>query len=325
MNSVNTPIISIIVPVFNTEEYLVRCLDSIINQSIKNIEIIISNDLSTDHSENIILDYMKKYDVIKYLIMQSKGFSGGARNLALNNAAGRYVGFVDSDDWVDTMMFEKMINMIEKTNADIAVCGVATEYGGMRDSMNRYDYKYENVIEGKMALDALTQLYNQDISISSIVCNKIYRRKYIEENQFTFLTNNYNDDDVFNFLCFLNVGKVAITPHTYYHYYQRNNSLMHCFSNKNIDDFIKAFNTVKNYLNQKNIYKTYQDNYFAYFEKCLTSVLNVLISTESNSAKQSEFFNYLLSNIKSNFLLNDYINYVGVHRIRRFLTTSFKR
>src|SRR5476651_2653123 len=101
-----SPIISVIVPVFNTADYLTRCLESIISQSIDNIEIIIVNDMSTDNSEEIILAYTNKYDFIKYFKMQSKGLAGGTRNLGLNYVTGKYIAFVDSDDWIDKTMFE---------------------------------------------------------------------------------------------------------------------------------------------------------------------------------------------------------------------------
>jgi glycosyltransferase involved in cell wall biosynthesis len=314
----NIPIISIIIPVFDTEKYLARCLESVINQNIKNIEIIICNDMSTDHSEEIILEYVNQYDYIKYFKMKSKGLAGGTRNLGLENVSGKFIGFVDSDDWIDPTMFEEMINLCEKSNADIAVCGVITEYDD--SSVMRYQYKLENVIDGKIALELLTRQPNQDISISAIVCNKMYRTQFIKDHHYAFMMNNFNDDDVFNFLCFLNVDKVAIVPNTYYHYYQRQGSLMHHFSRKHIDDLIEGFSVIKRYLDSINCYESYKTIYYAYFEKTLASVLNVLMVMETDIAKQNEYINYLFAMSRDILISADYINYFGVQRIKRFLT-----
>src|SRR5258708_2159977 len=108
----NSPAISVIMPVFNTDKYLARSLDSIINQTIKDIEIIVINDISTDNSEKIILEYAQHHPCIKYFKMKEKGFSGGARNLGLQHVNGKYVAFVDSDDWIDTMLFEKALSTL---------------------------------------------------------------------------------------------------------------------------------------------------------------------------------------------------------------------
>lgn len=324
MNTIK-PILSVIIPVFNTENYLARCLDSIINQSIKNIEILVSNDLSTDNSEKIILDYVKRYDFIKYFKMQSKGGAGGARNLSLDHVSGQYIGFVDSDDWVDTLMFEKLINSIENSNADIAICGIITEYNNLHDSVMRYEYASDNVIDGKLAFELLTRKSNNDVYITPMISNKVYTTKFIKDNKYTFLSNTCNEDDVFTFICFLNVEKVAITANTYYHYQQRANSITHSFSNKNMDDLINGFSIIKNYLDSTNSYQLYKGNYYAFFEKCLESVLNILMDTEPNEILQNNYINYLFSKSQNSLIINDYIEYVGAKRIKKFLMPSLTR
>lgn len=326
MNSnLEEPILSIIIPVFNTEKYIARCLDSLINQSLKKIEIIIVDDLSTDNSSVIISMYIKRYSFIRYYKMESKGSAGGARNLGIINAKGKYIGFVDSDDWVDTMMFDKMINAAEKSNADVAMCGVLSEFGSIHESVKRHEFIVENIIEGKAAFELLTRYSNQDITISPIVCNKIYRSKLIKDNQYSFLVNNYNDDDVFNFICLLNINKLIIIPNTYYHYFQRQDSIMHLFSTKHIDDFIIGYSALKDYLDKKNCFELVKANYYSYLELNLAALFNILISSEPDPAKQMKHIHYLLNKIKGSVMLSDYIDYVGVKRIIKFLIPSFKR
>ncbi|MCG3168384.1 MAG: hypothetical protein POELPBGB_04189 [Bacteroidia bacterium] len=313
------PLISIIVPVFNTELYIERCLDSLINQSLKDIEIIVVDDMSTDNSGKIVQAYSEKYHFIKYFKMKSKGLAGGSRNLGLKNASGYYIGFVDSDDWIDTMMYEKMGITLEKSHADIAVCGVLREYESYYDTEFRYKYQFQNIIEGKAALELLCRSHNQDISISSIVCNKLYRVELLRNNDITFLSNSINEDEVFNFLCFLNAKKIAIIPDTYYHYYQRQNSITHEFSKRHIDDLLHGIRIIKLHLESTGLYELNRKNYYSFFEKSLSFVLSSLITHEQNSAIQNEYIKYLFKKSSDTIDLNEYLDYIGASRLRKFL------
>ena len=319
MKSELIPIISIVIPVYNSELYLKRCLDSVLSESLKSKEIIIVNDMSTDHSEEIILQYAKHYCQIKYLTMKSKGFAGGSRNLALKTARGKYIGFLDSDDWVDTCMYKKIVSAMERSSADIGVCGVLREYESRYEVTHRYVYEIENVLEGRYAFDILCKRYNQDVSISSIVCNKVYRAEFLKRYELSFLVKNSNEDDVFNFICFLNAAKVVITPNTYYHYYQRWNSITHSFSKKNLDDLIVAFATIKQYLVNNDIYKAFSNHFYSFFEKTFSFVLEMLITSEPNNIRQNEYIKYFISKCNCVFTISDYIEYFGAKRLRNIL------
>ena len=111
--------ISIIVPIYNTEKYLQRCIESLINQTYQNLEIILVNDGSTDNSEKICAKYKKTDNRIK-VFSKVNGGQSSARNLALENITGDYIGFVDSDDWIALDTYEYLMNIIEKNSADIA-------------------------------------------------------------------------------------------------------------------------------------------------------------------------------------------------------------
>ncbi len=126
--------VSIIVPVFNTEAYLKKCLDSLVKQTYKNIEIILINDGTMDNSEKIILKYKEKYPgIIRYYKQKNKG-QGAARNLGIKKAKGEYITFVDSDDYVDKNMIDKMISM----QADIVICDILKEENDKTIYFNNY-------------------------------------------------------------------------------------------------------------------------------------------------------------------------------------------
>lgn len=115
----NNPKISIIVPVYNVEKYLSKCLNSLINQTLAELEILCVNDGSTDNSAKILADFAKMDSRIKVFFQENSGQSA-ARNLAIERATGEYLGFVDSDDWVDLDYFEKLYNTAKKYDCDIA-------------------------------------------------------------------------------------------------------------------------------------------------------------------------------------------------------------
>ena len=310
---------SIIIPVFNTEKYLNRCISTLVSQSEKNIELIFVDDLSTDNSKGIILSAQKQYSNIRYIQLEEKKFAGGARNVGISEAKGQYIGFVDSDDWVDTNMLKKMTSSLQKTGADIAICGVKTEFDSPFEQSSRYCYEFENVISGKLALDIMSREFFMDISISPIVCNKIYKRQFLHSNAISFIENNYNEDDVFNYMAFLRAQNVVIVPDTFYHYYQRQDSITHTFSKKHIDDLLLAFNYLKEYLIKNKQYKERQRAFHAFFEKCLHFILSILINTEKDIRVQNEYLQYLFKAGRDTTFLSDYWEFVGLSRIRKFL------
>ena len=125
--------ISVIIPVYNVEKYLRKCLDSLVNQTFKDFEVILVNDGSTDSSQSIIDEYKGKYPFIKSFTKENGGMSS-ARNLGLDNAVGEYIAFVDSDDYVEIFFLEKLYNRAIETESDVVIC----DYYGLNEEEKRY-------------------------------------------------------------------------------------------------------------------------------------------------------------------------------------------
>jgi glycosyltransferase involved in cell wall biosynthesis len=251
--------------------------------------------------------------------LTEKRYAGGARNVGIENAKGQFIGFVDSDDWIDTNMLKRMTSSLIKTDSDIAVCGVITELDSPFDQVNRYVYEFENVITGKLALDIMSREFTVDISISPIVCNKIYRAKFIQDNSIRFIENNYNEDDVFNYIAFSQARNVVIVPDTFYHYYQRQDSITHTFSKKHIDDLFRAFEYIREYLMKSDQFVNNSKGFYAFFEKCLHFILTILMNTEKDTKVQNEYLKYLLSTSNNMPFLYEYLSFIDLRRIRKFL------
>lgn len=170
-----SPLISIIVPIYNVEQFLTRCLKSICNQSYQNIEIILVNDGSTDNSENIALEFQNKDDRIKYYYKENGGLSS-ARNFGIKVSHGEFIGFVDSDDWISKDMFYYLLNLIFSYNADISCINyLVTNKETDLINKNIKIYEYNNEVD----------IYKHIISKEDYsFCTKLFKRQLISHNMF---------------------------------------------------------------------------------------------------------------------------------------------
>ena len=312
-------LLTVIIPTYNTRNYLERCLNSVTNQSLKEIEIIIVDDNSTDGTSEIIQKYVKQFSNITYYHNSENLGPGGARNVGLKFVKTKYVCFLDSDDWVDTGMYKKAIHMLETNcSCDITICGIKTEFDNPYCVKNRYQYKDANIITNEFALSLLCKTENQDISISSLLGNKVFRTKLIKEHNI-FFERLYFEDELFSFLAILNANKIALLPDVYLHYYQRQSSIMHSFSRKYIDDTLEIFLILKKYLEEKSIFCIYQSYYYAFFMRCYFSLMNVLFSSEQNLDVQRKYLLYFANSFEENFNLTDVIHYMDINVLKRIL------
>ncbi len=213
------PLISVIVPVYNVEEYLPRCLDSIINQTYTNLEILLIDDGATDNSGKICDEYAQKDKRIR-VFHKPNGGQASARNLALDNATGEYVAFVDSDDYIEEEMFDKCIPSLVQAKADILIYGYYMDYPTR--SIPSHVLEEEKIIQGGENL--LREYLSTDI-ISGLLWNKIYRRALWENIRMPLYRASED-----NATCYKVMDKAQTTlvfPKRYYHYIQRSTSTEH--------------------------------------------------------------------------------------------------
>ena len=202
--------ISIIVPVYNTAKYLDKCIQTLINQTLENIEIIFIDDGSEDNSVEILKNYAKKDKRIR-ILKQNHKRQGAARNYGLSIAQGEYIGFVDSDDWVKLDMFEKLYYQAKETDSDIVMCSMNTFEDGTNkiivNTYNTLDIFNQKFFENTFTpQDTLNFIFN--ISVSPY--NKIYRKSLIDKNNIKFPENIYFEDNAFFFQSWLNAKKISL-------------------------------------------------------------------------------------------------------------------
>ncbi len=216
--------ISVIVAVYNTEKYLKKCIESLLSQSYKNMEIIIVEDCSKDNSRQVLESY-KNNPKIKIFYNQKNSGLSYSRNRGLKEATGSYIGYIDSDDYVDNDFYEKLMTSIKENKSDIAVCDMKIVYENNNTEViskccNEDEFSVYNVVNNGLAASA---------------CNKLFKKSIISKYQFA--EGKVNEDIAVVIPALVEAKKISYA-NTYYYYVQRNNSIQNSgFSDKRFDIF----------------------------------------------------------------------------------------
>ena len=219
--------ISVIVPVYNVEKYLNKCINSILNSSYKKLEIILVDDGSTDHSGELCDNWaIKDYRIV--VLHKKNGGLSSARNAGLEVATGEYISFIDSDDYIEKNMFEIMLKKGLKEDADIIQCGVyrVDESGKLSTTIR--------VVDGSSKGENLLEDFFVSQKIPVMVCNKLFRRSLISGNR--FIEGRNNEDNMFMVDVLLNAKIMVSVSEQLYYYLIRTSSITGCdFTEKKFD------------------------------------------------------------------------------------------
>ena len=298
----NTPFVSVIVPIYNTEKYLRECVDSIRNQTLRNIEIILVDDGSPDNSPEICDEYEKMDSRIKVIHKSNQGL-GFARNSGMEIASGEFIAFVDSDDFVANNMFELMYMTAKKYNADEVRCGTLFYDGGT--SKERRNVNSDAVFCGKnevlsFVLDLVGPLPSEkrDVKYMISAWGAIHSRKVINENnvKFTSERQSLSEDMIFDLDLLPKMNCIVCIPDCLYYYRLNLESLSHFFSMEKYKRYSVFFSMMKKRLDciseEKEYILHYYRSQFLYLRNVLKGVFN-----------KSE--NYFSSRVNARQILND--------------------
>lgn len=211
--------VSVIVPIYNVEQYLVKCIESLLIQSLKDIEIILVDDGATDNSPNICDEYALKDNRVKVIHKQNGGLSD-ARNIGIEIAQGEYIAFLDSDDWVESNFYEYLYNLIEKEHADIAQC----DYVKVYSDEATIDFK-ETIKESvHTGIEALYLLHSEEYVKTLVVWNKLYKRELFKNIRFP--KGKVHEDEFTTYKVLHQASKVVNSNLPMVYYRQREGSIM---------------------------------------------------------------------------------------------------
>ena len=213
----SSPLVSIIVPIYKVEPYLRRCLDSIVNQTYTNIEIILIDDGSPDNCPQICDEYASKDNRIKVIHKMNGGLSD-ARNSGIDISKGEYISFVDSDDWVDEKYIEILLDLTIKENADIVI-GEYTKTQGviLQEKQNIWTKTYSSK-------EALIRLFSKNNITFTVSWGKLYKKELF--NSIRFPIGKFHEDEFTTYILFYNSTKIVYTSKILYNYYQRAGSIV---------------------------------------------------------------------------------------------------
>ncbi len=238
--------ISIIIPIYNVEKYLRRCLGSIVNQTLKDIECLLINDGSPDQSQQIIDEYVSKYPHLFKSYIKENGGLSDARNFGLNYATGEYIAFVDSDDWIEPTMYEKMYETAINQSADLVVCDFLMEWELMGVS---------NYIQG-LRCDSSDPSKNFLISPPS-AWNKLYKAELFLKTNIRYPKGIWYEDLATTAKIIPFCKKISYVNEAFVHYIQREGSIMSTINEKMLDIY-KAIESIEEYYRKNEIYEKYK-------------------------------------------------------------------
>lgn len=265
--------VSVIVPVYNAENTISKCIDSVLNQTFENYEVVLINDGSTDNSKIICQKYLKKDSRIKLLDQENSGVSS-SRNAGLQAAQGKYIYFIDSDDWIESHLLDNLVR--NSVKSELAICGYN------RFLYNGMEYKFEKSISLRnetMKLDVYLNDLNRfyDRIVMQPLWNKLYRRNIIVENNIKFNDQlSLGEDILFNLDYLKHVKRISTVNSNLYNYviFNEGKSLSTKFNKNRIYAQIKVYTEIEQLLSKNNLYNEKNKDYFDItFSKALVGAI----------------------------------------------------
>lgn len=281
--------ISIIVPVYNAEKYLSRCIDSILCQTFTDFELILVNDGSSDRSKEICEKYLKSDSRIRLINQENSGVSA-ARNNGLDNSCGKYIGFVDADDFIEKKMYEELYNVLIKTGADISVCGIKDVYSHESETLQKIESEV-SVYTAEEALECI--LSGKLLTMYSV--NKLYKKELFDGLRYP--VGKIYEDTVLSTQIFSKCGKIAYSSAILYYYFRNPGSItFQKFSVKDMD-IIDAGEYVFNFIksNFPSLIKAAQYRRFWSYLYVLDKI--ILSGTGKDRKEYSEIKKFIKRNI----------------------------
>lgn len=305
--------LSIIVPVYNVEKYLKKCLDSLINQTLAEIEIICVNDGSTDNSLNILQEYSQKDKRVKIINKENSGL-GFARNVGIEHAQGDYIGFVDSDDWVSPEMYEKMYENAKKNDSDMVICQAYL-----------FDDETHEIKDNEpiFNLDCFNENFNNRVfnheetkdflfNICVTAWNKIYKAQFLSDNKIKFFKISF-EDNIFFTEAYLNAKRVSLVNEPLYYYRINRDGSIIKDGNKKFFDIIPMNELIESILIETNNYKTYENDFLIFKISSTISRFE-----QVDDVYKEEFFNLVKNDFQQKNLKPQDINNIHPSLLKKY-------
>lgn len=269
--------LTIVIPVFNGEKFIKNCVNNLEKSNFNDFEIIIINDGSTDNTLKIIKELLLRYDNIEYINNKKNKGVSYSRNVGIEKSNGKYIGFVDADDYVDNSMFSNMIKVAIKNDADVVVCNyIEIDELTKVKTKSKYRYNKQILLKDECLKNFLTD------KISPAIWDKIYKKELIKKVKFNE-NLQVGEDLLFCLNIFLESKKNAFINEYYYNYIQQNSSVMH-----NISPKLTQFKDVLNYVKKEKYLNSNFEEEYSYFKlEMITRGIHSISSITNKSNKKT--------------------------------------
>lgn len=309
--------LSIIIPAYNTGDYIRRTLNILESQCLKNFEIIIIDDNSNDNTEDLIKEFQTFNTNIQYIKNKSTKGPGLSRNIGFNNVNGEFITFLDSDDWPDLNTYDTVTKVMKNNpNYDFSIWGVKKEYSNSILSQIRNNYDKTNVLNKDVAISLLCNTNSLDTSISSYLGNKMFRCDFLRKNNLKFIGTLF-EDVAFSFETILYSKEILLLPNTYTHYYQRSNSIIHSFTEKHINDMFSVLYYLKKIVDKK--FPDYKKDFASLVEKCSKTLFNIMFNNVETPTEIRYFLCIYIEKLLKFTDVQEIFDYIDINRIKNIL------
>ncbi|HAX18068.1 MAG TPA: hypothetical protein DCY00_05690 [Actinobacteria bacterium] len=294
------PKITVIIPIYNTQKYLKKCVNSILSQSMQNFELFLIDDGSTDGSDLIAKKFALKDKRIEYIWQENQG-QAVARNIGIKRARGEYISFIDSDDWIEPLMLEEMISVLSKDGSDFVTCRLSFFYEqnpGKTDSIYGSEFKID-ILSGESILS--DALLGKNITSSSV--NKVYRTSFLQTNSILYPIKVKNEDVLFIIKVASKAVKASFLNKVYYHALIREGSTTIKLTAEILNTTIYSLKLEENYLRENGFYEKHQTGHEIHYIMLINYLLVRAPARVSDIKKwysiieQSDYYSYLKKNV----------------------------
>jgi glycosyltransferase involved in cell wall biosynthesis len=295
-------LISVIVPVYNVEDYIEKSLNSLLNQTYKNFEVLIVNDGTEDNSIKVAKDTVQDDQRFIFLEKENGGLSD-ARNYGIDHAKGNYLTFLDSDDYYDEQFLEKMLEKITQENADVVICDltlVKEDHSLVRHQLN----KHQTSISGEEAF--------LDISILNMAQNKMYKKELFDNTRYPL--GYYYEDRATTYKLFYQSSKIAFVNEKIFFYLQRENSITRVLSPQKLTDPLKILKEVKIFLDKEGVFEKYKNKYIQTY---LLAVISSCAQVANYSLDYNKEINEYIQKLDKQYFSSKTIFLLGKYQIKK--------
>ena len=255
LNNTTTPLVSVVVAAYNVENYLIQCLDSLVNQTLKNTEILVINDASTDNSARIINDYSTRYSNVQVVHCESNQGLATVRNIGIRAARGKYIAFTDGDDWADIKLCEEMYQRASEDNSDVLIADATVFYEDSKNFGRLFDHSVRRTLDPRlstMPFDLRSE--PRILLLEPVAWTKLYKRSFLKKHaiQFEDGMNSY-EDICFHFSVLLKAARISLLDKALLYYRMNRPGQISARTSRKIFEVFSVFQKIHDNLSVEDV------------------------------------------------------------------------